>query len=148
MKTVKFAFFATIALLLMACKKDSSKGSENIGITGRWKLVEVYADPGDGSGKYGAVDSKKQLTFKANGTVEVQNGDLCTVSINSDNNATSTYKILDKSETSGNKNRLVIFSCAVMENAPSELTFEIKGDILTISYLCFEGCGERYKRIE
>ncbi|MGJ1432039.1 hypothetical protein ACR79M_09720 [Sphingobacterium spiritivorum] len=148
MKTVKFAFFAMIALLLMACKKDSLKRSDNIGITGRWKLVEVYADPGDGSGKYRAVDSKKLLIFKTNGTVEVQNGDLCMVSIHSDNNATSTYEILDKSETSGNKNRLVIFSCAVMENAPGESTFEIKGDILTISYLCFEGCGERYKRIE
>lgn len=108
----------------------------------------MYADPGDGSGKYRSVDSKKQLIFKANGTIEVQNGDLCTVSIDSDNNATSTYKILDKSEPSGNKNRLIIFSCAVMENAPGEFSFEIKGDVLTISYLCFEGCGERYKRVE
>lgn len=148
MKTVKFAFLALIGLTLMACKKDSNNSSENNGITGRWKLVEVYADPGDGSGKYRAVDSKKQLTFKADGTVEVRNGDLCTVSIDSDNNATSTYKILNSPETSGNKKRLVIFSCAVMENAPGESSFEIKGDVLTISYLCFEGCGERYKRIE
>ncbi|WP_236581821.1 hypothetical protein [Sphingobacterium spiritivorum] len=95
----------------MACKKDSSKGSENIGITGRWKLVEVYADPGDGSGKYRAVDSKKLLTFKANGTVEVQNGDLCMVSIHSDNNATSTYEILDKSETSEKKQTGDLFMC-------------------------------------
>ncbi|MGJ1195530.1 hypothetical protein ACR777_00180 [Sphingobacterium spiritivorum] len=148
MKIVKFAFLALIGLTLMACNKDSNNSSENNGITGRWKLVEVYADPGDGSGKYRAVDSKKQLTFKADGTVEVQNGDLCTVSIDSDKKETSSYKILDKNASSGKKNRLVIMSCIVMQNDPTELSFEIKGDMLTISYLCMEGCGERYKRIE
>ncbi|NNJ37670.1 MAG: hypothetical protein HKP23_00325, partial [Flavobacteriaceae bacterium] len=46
-------------LLSLACTSDDPE----IEILGEWQLVEVLADPGDGSGKFKSVDSNKRITF-------------------------------------------------------------------------------------
>jgi hypothetical protein len=68
--------------LLASCAKDEENPTNNpeTEITGTWKLVEVYLDPGDGSGDFEPVQSEKTVTFHGDGTV-TSNGDLCTLSL-------------------------------------------------------------------
>jgi hypothetical protein len=66
-----FAWF--LAILIFSCGKASNQATENnSSLLGRWILVETLADPGDGSGKWTAVDKPNYyyLQLNADSTVE------------------------------------------------------------------------------
>jgi len=102
-------------------------------------LTEVYADPGDGSGKFKKVNSKKTLEFTDKGIVKSSNGNLCRIDINSTSNETSPFEI---------KVMYGAKSVINIEKCNSILSFEKKGNELTLYYACIEGCGEKFVRIK
>jgi hypothetical protein len=131
--------FCIVGLQLMycSCKKNNSSEDAVGSIVGKWKLSEVYSDPGDGSGKFTKVNGGKILEFTSEGEVS-SNSSLCSMISNGLLHEESSYII---SESSGNKNKLIIDKCGY------ELNYELKGNQLTIYYPCIEGCGERFVRV-
>jgi hypothetical protein len=64
-----FVYFLPIAIILFAraCGKKNVKGNGTL--TGKWKLVESLADPGNGSGKREPVPTSTYVQFYANGNL-------------------------------------------------------------------------------
>ena len=123
---------ATIGILF-SCIKDDETNS-NTELIGNWKLIEVLADPGDGSGTFSSVESDKIISFENNGII-TSNGRLCDISISSDNPTTGTYSISD-----------FTFSSSDCPNPDYDYAFEQNGNILIISYSCIEPCRAKYQK--
>lgn len=121
-------FSSLLLLTLTACKKDQ------LSIIGTWELVEVYNDPGDGSGDFTAVESDKTIEFKTNGTV-ISNGSLCMPSTESNNPMEGTYNDTNKTIDSD--------QCT---DQPLAIRYEITDGYLIISYPCIEACKAKFKK--
>lgn len=63
-------------VILISCANDDDNNSGVLDLIGEWRLIEIYSDPGNGSGDFAAVESEMVMTFNENGTV-VTNSDLC-----------------------------------------------------------------------
>jgi hypothetical protein len=113
---------------LCACKKKEH--SLNHSRIGTWKLIEVLADPGDGSGTFQPVVSNKIITFDNQLNV-TSNGTLCDMSTRANAGSLGTYLIADST--------IVPFDCL-----SSALLTTQYGDILEIRYSCFEACRAKY----
>ena len=129
MKKIVFTLF-TVGILF-SCNKDDDSNS-NTELIGNWKLIEVLADPGDGSGTFFSVESEKTITFVSDGTI-TSNGNLCDMSIKSDIQTSGTYS---NSEST--------FNSSDCNNPDYNFTFEQNGNILIINYPCFEPCQAKY----
>lgn len=127
----KILFTLLTVGILYSCNKDDDSNSDTE-LIGNWKLIEVLADPGDGSGTFNSVESTKIITFENNGTI-TSNGNLCDMSISSDNQTSGTYS---KSE--------MTFNSPNCNNPDYDFTFEQNGNILIINYLCIELCQAKY----
>lgn len=129
----KIISLLVISCLLIACssKDDSNVADEEL--LGTWKITEVYADPGDGSGTFIPIESNKFVTFNDDGTV-ISNGSLC--GLGNGDPSTGIYSILDSKISSSD--------CVVNGMYTS---FEISGSKLTMTYICIEGCGEKYVKV-
>ena len=116
-----------------SCDNDDEVNSKTQ-LIGNWKLIEVLADPGGGSGTFSSVESDKIITFENNGII-TSNGRLCDMSINSDNPTSGTYSISE-----------LTFSSSDCTNPDYDYTFEQQGNILVIDYPCFEPCRAKYQK--
>ena len=114
-----------------ACSKDEDDNPELIGT---WKLTEVLADPGDGSGTFHQVSSNKMLEFRTDGTI-TSNGSICEMSIESGSPSTGTYSLSDSTITSPD-----------CEDSVIKIKFEKEGSSLIVYYPCIEGCMAKYKK--
>ncbi|NCT16504.1 MAG: hypothetical protein GW774_14745 [Flavobacteriales bacterium] len=123
---------ATIGILF-SCDKDDETNS-NTELIGNWKLIEVLADPGDGSGIFSPVESDKIISFESDGII-TSNGRLCDISINSDNPTSGIYSASD-----------LTFRSSDCPNPDYDYTFEQDGNILIINYPCFEPCRAKYQK--
>ena len=131
---MKNLIFTLIAVgILFSCNNDDDSNS-NTELIGNWKLIEVLADPGDGSGSFYSVESEKIITFKSGGII-TSNGNLCDMAINSDNQTSGTYS---NSEST--------FNSSDCNNIDYNYTFEQNGDILILNYRCIEPCLAKYKK--
>ncbi|MGB5236205.1 MAG: hypothetical protein WBN59_01130 [Flavobacteriaceae bacterium] len=72
-------FWLILIICVVSCRSDNNATVAN-GITGEWRLIEVLADPGDGSGQFTPVDSQKQISILEHGTF-FSNGEPCNFSI-------------------------------------------------------------------
>ena len=57
---MKRLIILSLSILFLAC---STEDNTDVQLAGTWKLIEVLADPRDGSGTYTPVDSDKTITF-------------------------------------------------------------------------------------
>lgn len=118
-------------LLVLSCSKNSSNEVELIG---KWQLVEIYADPGDGSGTFETVESDKEIEFLSNNTV-VSNGALCTMGMSSDQ-TTGSYdpesSYIEPQDCSGSNVRI---------------NYQIVDSKLQLRYMCIEACVEKYVKV-
>jgi len=122
MKNLHNLILVFIILSLTACEKSGTETS----LTGKWKLTETLADPGDGSGKWVSVkNSDSYLQINADGTI-------------SGNNFTNfkQYRVID--------NQQIEF--IYQNGTPTILSYKLSGNSLEISGGCFEACGSRYKK--
>lgn len=117
--------------ILYSCNKDDDI-KQNIELTGNWRLIEVLADPSDGSGTFYQVESNKIITFENDGII-ISNGNLCNMTINSDYQTTGTYSATELTFNSDNCN-----------NPDYDFTFEQNGNIIIINYPCIEPCKAKY----
>lgn len=131
MKTLSFILLLCLGLFIITCKKDNSATDNTL--TGKWKLTETYADPGDGSGKYMAVPKTNTdyVIFNTNGAltgtafandVSYVVKDSVTLAITSKNNEVENYAY---NITNG-----------VLQMSPAGPNF------------CIEGCGQRFSKVK
>lgn len=131
----KIAFLFTLLVLTVSCSDDDdNKTTPPQSIVGTWKLIEVYSDPGDGSGDFTAVESDRTITFNADGTL-TSNGNLCYMTIDTDVSTSATYS----------ENALLL-NCGFEEES-LEYTYEINESHLIINYPCIEACQAKYSKI-
>jgi len=116
-----------LPLLFICCRKSPTDGP---GLVGKWTLVETLADPGNGSGKWTAVNSPGYyfLQFNTNNSIETNAypglGGL------------KRYKVINDSTVNfiyGNGDTFT-------------LSYKINGDSLTLEGGCIERCGSKYTR--
>lgn len=117
-----------IMLLTFSCSKTNSE------LVGKWRLVELLADPGNGSGKFRPVSSKKVLEFYSDGTLK-SNGEICFMSKESDTPTTGMYSLADST--------IVGEKC---KDSPSKITFEKNGTTLILNFQCIEPCRAKYRK--
>uniref|UniRef100_UPI0037DC77FD lipocalin family protein n=1 Tax=Zhouia sp. PK063 TaxID=3373602 RepID=UPI0037DC77FD len=128
----KITLILVVCFAIISCSDNDD--TTNTSIYGTYKLVATYMDPGDGSGTYEPVSSNKTITFKEDGTV-TSNGDLCTMTIDTDVASSGTFSLVDSTYTSS--------SCSNPEYA---YPFEVSGNTVIVHFSCFEGCGFKYKK--
>jgi len=114
---------------------DTINQNNNSVITGRWKLIEVYSDPGDGSGDFSSVTSEKLLIINSDNTIE-SNRDLCHIWSSEETKSTASYSLVNST--------IVPNNC----NSEKEWHFELEEENLIIRYVCKEGCAEMYKKLQ
>ncbi|WP_130736341.1 hypothetical protein [Flavobacterium sp. J27] len=120
---------------LSSCNNDDSCSCANNKLVGKWKLIEVLADPGDGSGTFNPIESNKILEFKNNNTV-VTNTSMC--------NPFSNEIVV-----SGVYN---YFASTIVTNCQNptaaSVDFEIENNnFLILTYISTEGYAQKYKRV-
>jgi len=132
-KNLKHATLLILGILLVSyfssCKKD-----ENTTVISKWKLIEQYSDPGDGSGDFNPVESNKTIEFLCGGTV-VSNGSLCNMSYDVDGQSTAAY----------NDSTIIPVNCDFEE---FRITYEIQDNNLILYFPCIEGCAQKYTKID
>ncbi len=128
MKTISIIAFAAL-FLVFSCNKSGNATS----LQGEWRLIEVLADPGDGSGMFTPVSSNKTIEFFSNGTI-ASNGELCFMTIESNSPSSGTYELLDHT---------ISANCI---DAGMPITFNQQGDVLIVTYPCIEACQHKYKK--
>lgn len=121
------------AALLLSCNKD--KISPDNELIGTWKLIEVLADPGDGSGTFYPVNSEKTITFKTTGEI-TSNGSLCDMSTDANKSTKGTFSPENYTFRSDDCN-----------NPEYVFNFLIEDNHLIIIYPCIEGCRTKYSKV-
>tara|TARA_R110000868_G_C10964310_1_gene768899 strand:+ start:7290 stop:7715 length:426 start_codon:yes stop_codon:yes gene_type:complete len=141
MKNVlKYELILVIFIVLFGCNNDDELNTEQ-SIIGTWQLIEIYSDPGDGSGDWSFVENGYKYVFT------------------SDNQFTSNrFPECDNGIYSLNSNQLILdFGCdgftAGIENPEGtfieQISFESNNLILNPTYLiCVEGCGWKFKKLK
>lgn len=126
----KILFILLVIGISFSCNNDDGSNAD-VDLIGNWKLVEVYSDPGDGSGNFEAVDSEKTIEFKIDGTLSA-NGELCVLNSDANTPVNGTFSVSDFTINTPN--------CLT-------LTFEQNGNALIISIPCIEPCLAKYRKI-
>ncbi len=116
--------------VLFSCHKSEEELAP-ASLAGTWKLTEVLADPGDGSGTFQPVSSNKKIVFVSDNKV-TSNGSICDMSIESNSNTTTTYS--EATHTIDCQNR--------------PIPYELNGNTLILSYFCIEGCQAKYTKVQ
>lgn len=118
--------------VLVSCEKKEDVGN-SVDLIGKWKLVEVLIDPGDGSGSFSKVDSKKMIEFTSNGRV-TSNGSICVMSNETNLPGEGTFSLTDSTINAKDCNGFL----------PYETRFSCKENFLYVYYPCVEACIEKY----
>ena len=122
----------SVLLLALSCSKD---GPTPDVLLGSWELREVYVDPGNGSGTFRPTDRHRRITFVDDSTYVTDVG-ICTFgSQDSWPGGTGMY--------SASEQEIYPTTCRINAQYP----YTVDGLELTISYFCFEGCAERYRKV-
>lgn len=100
-------------------------------IEGKWKLVETYSDPGDGSGNFAPVNSNKTFEFFKNGTL-VSNGEICSLTTTTQNPSTTNYSVRCKTIICPNN---------------FHMSFSLENGELLVHFPCIEGCTFKFEKI-
>ncbi|MFD2562125.1 hypothetical protein [Aquimarina rubra] len=130
----KLALLFLIPLLCVsACSNDDDTIS-NPDLLGKWRLVAQLVDPGDGSGTFESVNSDLELAFLAAGVLQVSNGNLCSLALDTEGNSTESYSVDEN-------------TISVACTNPVTISFEIKEGSLFLYYACIEGCAQRYQKL-
>jgi hypothetical protein len=128
-----FSFFT----ILFACTNDGFSDIQNDPeLVGSWKMSGYLSDPGDGSGQFTAVESKKVINFSADGSLTC-NGDLCSMlSTSTDMNTSGIYL----------GNSIILDNLECNNEQDLNIRYQRIGDTLLLYYPCKEPCFVEYKK--
>ncbi|MHA7057227.1 hypothetical protein ACWGOQ_0008420 [Aquimarina sp. M1] len=130
----KYTFLFLIPYLsLFSCDNDDADNS-NPDIVGTWRLVAQLVDPGDGSGTFQPINSDLELEFMEAGILNVSNGTLCSLAIDTAGSSVESYSIDEN-------------TIAVACDNPVTISFEISKGSLFLYYPCIEGCAQQYQKL-
>ena len=132
-KTFTFVLaFSVIGVVFTSCNTEEETPTP----LSQWQLIELLADPGDGSGTFQPVTSNKIIGFYDDSTL-ICNGNLCQLGGESTPTTSGTYSLTDST--------ISPTGCPV---SIFPLTFEMEGDNLILNYPCIEACREKYVQID
>ena len=126
----KLLYILLPVFLLTGCDKDEAA----TGIVGEWKLIEVLADPGDGSGRFRAVNSDKRITFLEDGTY-TSTGLVCSFSTDVVGMTNGTYTTTETG-----------YQIGCSETLDHSVNLQIDSGFLIISFPCIEPCLHRFRK--
>tara|TARA_R110002073_G_scaffold40547_5_gene115009 strand:+ start:117564 stop:117956 length:393 start_codon:yes stop_codon:yes gene_type:complete len=129
---MKRLIILSLSILFLAC---STEDNTDVQLAGTWKLIEVLADPRDGSGTYTPVDSDKTITFFSNGTIK-SNGYFCASNSNQDNEGVYSLESFTINVKDCGEN-----------NIQSTIRFGFEKNRLILNFQCFEACGAKFKKV-
>ncbi|MBT8205937.1 MAG: hypothetical protein KJO20_11230 [Eudoraea sp.] len=119
-----------LLLLSLACTSDDPE----IEILGEWQLVEVLADPGDGSGKFKSVDSNKRITFFEDGSY-TSNGIICDFTTSAEEASGGQYTIDEDG---------YLIPCS--DPVSYTVGLRLEDGFLIISFPCIEPCLQKFRK--
>lgn len=120
-----------LLLLLFSCSSD-----KNPELVGRWKLVAVLVDPGDGSGTFQSTSENKFLQFNPDNTLE-SNSSHCLFTQESGEGKEGSYSA-DALE--------IYFNC---NGESTRYSFQLVNNELILNFpLCIEPCQEKYQKVQ
>ncbi len=125
----------TFVFAFYGCESDDENDDKVNGISGQWILIEMLADPGDGSGEFIPVESEKSISFNDDRTF-VSNGDICSFSTLADNPTEGTYSESENGYT---------IDCDTPFPSPLNLSID-EGDLI-IAFSCIEPCLQKFRRL-
>lgn len=140
---IRYSFVALTMLIIGCSDSDDTFPNDILELTGTWLLVEQYADPGDGSGDFVEVDSKKTIVFLQDATYR-SNGQLCTMDSNTNANTFGSYVIKDTLTEFSNNNYLLPEGCDAEQR---RIGIVLDAGSLMLTFPCIEGCAQKYIRI-
>jgi hypothetical protein len=139
-KKLKIGILSLLTIAIIGCSSDDEKIEAEQSIIGTWKLIEVYLDPGDGSGNWSSVENGYTYNFLANGQFTSTRFSEC---------STGNY-VIDSNQLT------LVFDCDGFTTGIEEpegtfienYTFESNTIILVPNYiLCIEGCGWKFEKV-
>lgn len=134
-----------VLLFLFNCTSDDNSPKGDVELFGKWKLIEQYTDPGDGSGDFSSISSNRTVEFFSNGTI-VANGILCYMSSEVGENNSGTFKLISSNETDTNHDGEILPNDC--EFSETKIYFDINSNNkLVLWYQCIEGCGQKFEKI-
>ncbi|TMU56611.1 lipocalin family protein [Flagellimonas algicola] len=129
----RIATLAFAIILVLSCSNDDIYAESDI--VGTWKLIQIKADPGDGSAEFRSVKSEKTIQFKSNGTVST-NTSLC-----------DPYS--EEIRTAGKfdlENLTITTNC---ENPNiATISFEWQDETLVLNFISNEGYSQKFQKID
>ena len=132
-----------VVLVIISCKDNDDASLTTIPeLSGTWLLVEQYSDPGDGSGDFMKVKSEKTIEFLNDGTFR-SNGKLCSLDSSIGPKTTGIYAVNESLTKYSQNNYLEPEGCE-FENL--KVGIYLRGSDLILSYPCFEGCQQKFKK--
>jgi hypothetical protein len=127
-----FVFLVVFGIISSSCNTKE----ETPTIVSKWHLIEMLADPGDGSGQFQPVTSDKIVEFFEDGTI-TSNGSICIMGTENTSGSTGTYDsttmTIDVDDCTGG-------------HVP--LSYEMDGSYLILNYACIEPCREKYEQVQ
>ncbi len=131
-------------MLLCTCSDndDTVILKDNPELSGTWLLVEQYLDPGDGSGDFKKMDSKKTIQFLEDGMFRSK-GKLCNLDTDSGPDISGKYVINDILTKYSSENHLLPEGCDFEDY---RVYIHLEGSSLILSYPCFEGCAQKFRK--
>ena len=130
--------FYSFIFLIFTCIACDNEDVQSTDLTGVWKLTEVLADPGDGSGTFQPVESNNTISLFQDGTFTASRN-LCYFGTQ-DGASTGIYDTI--------RSVLTIEGCEINEvevDYPYE--FNVGEGSLIINLFCIEPCAEKYRKI-
>ena len=125
--------------LLISCTTNDNTIPDSHEILGKWKLVETFEDPGDGSGVFEPVESNQVIEFFKNGKFET-NGSSCYLGSQGDSSSSGHFNV---------SQNVIYFDGDCEFNNNPEVIFSIENSYLIIGWRsCIEGCYNKYEKLE
>lgn len=125
-----FLLLVSVTLFISCNNDDNTTTTDEASLVGNWQLIEVYSDPGDGSGTFQSVSSETALNFSANGTTVTSNKSFCNIN----NVFTATYSI--------ENGTISLDECGAL--LPFTINVDFQRNELILSYPCIEACQYKY----
>ena len=117
-------------LLGFACNSDDPE----IEILGEWQLIEVLADPGDGSGIFKSVNSNKRITFFEDGTY-TSNGIICDFTTQAEEASSGQFTVDEEG---------YLIPCS--DPISYTIDLQLEDGFLILSFPCIEPCLQKFRK--
>ena len=129
---------AVFTAMMTACNDESAEDVSTNTLVGTWKLTEVLADPGDGSGTYQPVESSQVIIIYGDYTF-ISTQRLCNGLYQGNPQNTGWVDV---------ENALFWIDNCDFGPGSSTIGFAQVRDELYLYFACIEPCGQKYERLD